>query len=263
MKKNMFDYLQEVLGCNLQYLPWANTVVPSYILPKLAREPEYRNRIGDEFMRFMAEYYQEVYNQDQKLGNVLLEIAMQRVSNGAVLHREDPTPTFDALPLEYHKYASANGFVGGEPGLMGEPVYGFIIKALPFCVLQKQLQKHALAIYFGLMHNLSVDGQEENGYMLGTMNFKPDGVLLFNQAKAKAEAFASDEELWRHYAQPDQWKKHLDWFHQLHKDGALNWSRFFEATNADEGKRGGVFSRFLRRRKIKKLIQNFGTSTVS
>lgn len=96
--ETLFSYLEKVTGVNnLENRSWQD-VVDNVILPMMAYPANQRNRIGNAFMKFMAEFTQDVCRKDEHLGEIMLEIAMQRISDGAVLHPDDPTPTFEALP---------------------------------------------------------------------------------------------------------------------------------------------------------------------
>ena len=182
----MFSYLENVTGVqNLSQKDWEE-VVDEVILPKLAGTPNHRYRIGSPFMAFMAKFGETCCHQSYMLGDILYEIALQRISDGAVLHKDDPTPTFEALPAKYHPYASANGYVGCEPGLMGKDEEDFLLNCLEDCSYFSELRAHALAICFGLAENISLDGEARNGYMLGTCDYHPDGVALRELADRKS-----------------------------------------------------------------------------
>lgn len=104
--ETLFSYLEKVTGVNnLENRSWQD-VVDNVILPMMAYPANRRNRIGNAFMKFMAEFTQDVCRKDEHLGNIMLEIAMQRISDGAVLHPDDPTPTFEALPQAYRTYVA-------------------------------------------------------------------------------------------------------------------------------------------------------------
>ncbi len=248
----IYSYLREATRVeNLEPLPWKE-IVDNIILPQLAYRAEQRNRIGDGFMKFMAEFAREVCDRDGYLGEIMLEIAMQRISDGAVVHQDDPTPTFNALPAPYKTYGSQNMCQGGEPGLMGKECFDFIVKALPVCLERPQTKSHALAIAFGLVRYLAPNGEPLEGYMLGHYGYKPDGKALYALAKQWVENYATEEELFRHYAQPAQWKKHSLWFSKLANDGLMDWKKFFAATQAAGN--GNFFQRWLQRKKVKKEI---------
>ena len=244
--KKVLSYVERETGVNnLENRSWQD-VVDNVILPMMAYPANQRNRIGNAFMKFMAEFTQDVCRKDEHLGNIMLEIAMQRISDGAA-------PTFEALPQAYRTYGSQNGYLGGEAGLMGKECEDFIVNALPVCLEHAKTRSHALAIAFGLVHYLNEDGEEQEGYMLGTVGYAPNGKLLYTLAKQWAEKYADEETIFRHYAQPNQWRKHIAWFAEQEKAEKLDWENFFAATKA--AKDGNVFVRFKTRLRIQKEIR--------
>ena len=239
--EDVFSYLENVTGVqNLSEKDWEE-VVDEVILPKLAGTPNHRYRIGSPFMAFMAKFSDVCWHKNYQLGLVLNEIALQRISNGAVLHKDDPTPTFEALPAKYHPYASANGCVGCEPGLMGKDEEDFLIYALRDCVSLRdfvslrdcvslgKLKAHVLAICFGLAENISLDGEARNGYMLGTCDYHPDGVALRELADKIIMERATSEQIFRHWAKPNRWREHKVYFAKALKDGIFEWQTFWNA----------------------------------
>lgn len=239
--EDVFSYLENVTGVqNLSEKDWEE-VVDEVILPKLAGTPNHRYRIGSPFMAFMAKFSDVCWHKNYQLGLVLNEIALQRISNGAVLHKDDPTPTFEALPAKYHPYASANGCVGCEPGLMGKDEEDFLIYALRDCVSLRdfvslrdcvslgKLKAHVLAICFGLAENISLDGEARNGYMLGTCDYHPDGVALRELADKIIMERATSEQIFRHWAKPNRWREHKVYFAKALKDGIFEWQIFWNA----------------------------------
>lgn len=251
--EQIFIYLEKETGVeNLSSMAWTE-VVNNVILPKLAGRAEYRNRIYPEFMKFLALYADTVCRKDNYLGEILLEIAMQRISNGAVLHEDDTTPTFKALPEAYREYGSQNYHLGGEPGLMGKEEYAFIMQALPVCLQHDNTRSHALAIAFGILKHLTPEGKVADDYMFGTLSFKPDGKALYEAALSWVISYALWDELFRHFAQPTQWQKHKKWLKQEIKCGNLTWKNFFKAI---EDPKSGIFKRWRTRARIKKEIMS-------
>ena len=251
----IIEFIEKETGVqNLAYRSWQD-IVDNVILPDMAYRADQRNRIGSSFMRFMSLFPREVMQRDARLGAIMMEIAMQRISDGAVLHPDDPTPTFDALPREYRTYASQNGYQGGEPGLMGKECEDFIVRALPVALEYEQTRKHALAIAFGLVRYLSPAGEPQEGYMFGCLNHKPDGVLLYALGNQWVEKYASKEEIFRHYAQPAQWQRHLDWFQREDKASRLDWKQFFASIRPEA--KENIFSRWRRQGNAKAQIRRY------
>ena len=256
--ETLFSYLEKVTGVNnLENRSWQD-VVDNVILPKLAYPANQRDRIGDNFMKFMAEFTQDVCRKDEHLGNIMLEIAMQRISDGAVLHPDDPTPTVEALPQAYRTYGSQSGYMGGEPGLMSKECEDFIVNALPVCLEHAKTRGHALAIAFGLVHYLNEDGEEQDGYMLDSVAYAPNGKLLYTLARQWVEKYADEETIFRHYAQPNQWRKHIAWFAEQEKAEKLDWENFFAATKA--AGEGNFFKRWQNKLRIQKEIRAYASN---
>ena len=250
----IFSYLEKTTGVkNLSAMPWAE-VVNQVILPRLAGRAEYRNRIYPDFMKFLSLYATEVCQEDNNLGEIMLEIAMQRISNGAVLHEDDLTPTFKALPEAYREYASQNYCLGGEPGLMGKEEYAFIMQALPVCLKHEKLRSHALAIAFGILKHLTPEGEVADDYMFGTATFKPNGKAMYEAALSWVMCHASWNELFRHFAQPEQWPKHKTWFKQEIANKRLTWRQFFKAIETPNTE--NIFKRWHNRLRMEKEIMS-------
>lgn len=251
---DIFSYLEKATGVkNLSSMPWTE-VVNQVILPKLAGRAEYRNRIYPEYMKFLAHYADTVCRTDNYLGEIMLEIGMQRISNGAVLHEDDKTPTFKALPEAYREYASQNYCLGGEPGLMGEAEYAFIMQALPVCLHHEKLRAHALAIAFGILKHLTPEGEVADDYMFGTITYKPNGKALYEAALSWVMCHATWDELFRHFAQPKQWQKHKAWFKQEITSKKISWRKFFETTQA--AGTGFFVKRWRNRARVEKEIMS-------
>ncbi len=250
--ETIFSYIKKTTKTNnnLADMPWQD-IVDKVILPQMAGHKENRWRIGDQFMQFMALYAQDVLQQDYSLGCILLEIALQRISNGAVLHEDDPTPTTKALPQKYWEYASTD-----EPGLMSEACFDFIAKALPIALKCAETKKHALAIAFGLLRHIRPNGEPRRDYCLGYSNYQPDGKLLYSWSRRWVEEYASEDELFRHYAKPEVWIYHKDWLAKLAQSKRLDWENFFKETGAAD--KGNFLQRWQTRRKVKESIRLAG-----
>ena len=219
----------------LKNMPWKKCVI-DVMLPTMAGHQNNRWRIADPFMKFMARYAKEVVMEDFRVGINLLEIAMQRLSNGAVLHEAASWP--EPLEKEYWSYSSR----WDEPGLMSEGCYQFIVSGLPVCLQYQETREHALKILFGLISYLDADGTLQSGYMLPD-EFKREGAFLYGFAKTQIEKNAKMEEVYRHYAQPEEWKKHKSWFAEHAKE--MNWKEFFSKIRVKG---------FFNKRRIKKEI---------
>ena len=218
----------------LKNMPWKKCVI-DVMLPTMAGFQQNRWRIGDTFMKFMARHVKEVVMEDFQVGMNLLEIAMQRLSNGAVLHEAISWP--EPLDKEYWEYSSR----WDEPGLMSEGCYQFIVSGLPVCLRHNETREHALKILFGLIEHLDAEGRISN-YLLPD-KFKNEAVFLYGFAQNQVENNASFAEVFNHYAKPGEWKKHKVWFatHAV----KVNWKDFYT--------RVGITG-FFHKRKVKKEI---------
>lgn len=227
--ENIFGYLEKATGVkDLEKKNWVE-VVDTVILPKLAGLPEHRYRIAPPFMAFMAKFGDICLHQDYQTGIILYEIALQRISDGAVVHNEDLTPTFAVLPQKYHAYASQSGYVGCEPGLMGQEEEEFLLNCLRDCASLSNLKSHALAICFGLAENITQDGQERNGYMLGSCYYHPNGKSLRALADDIIRELATPEQIFKHWAKPNRWHEHKLYFAKALKNETFEWNTFWEA----------------------------------
>ena len=219
----------------LKNMSWKNCVL-DVVLPIMAGHRQNRWRIGDAFMKFTAFYTNDIMDEDFQVGINLLEIAMQRLSNGAVLHEATSWP--EPLAKEYWEYSSK----GDEPGLMSEGCYRFIVSGLPVCLRHNETREHALKILFGLVEHLDAEGRISN-YLLPD-EFENEAAFLYGFALNQVENNASFAEVFNHYAKPGEWMKHKVWF-ATHA-GELNWKDFY----ARIGVKG-----FFDKRKVKKEIQ--------
>lgn len=252
--EDVFSYLEKVTGVkNLEEMDWEK-VVDEVILPKLAGTPNHRYRIGSPFMAFMAKFGDVCWHKNYQLGLVLNEIALQRISNGAVVHKEDPTPTFEALPEKYRPYASASGYVGCEPGLMGKDEEDFLLNCLEDCSGFKDLKGHVLAICFGLSENISLDGEARNGYMLGTCDYQPSGVALRELADKIIQKCATPEQAFKHWARPDRWREHKAYFATRLRNGTFAWETFW---NAIAPTKLNWWRRWVEKRKVRQELAGF------
>lgn len=245
METNIFNYIESVTRVeNLSSRNWKD-IVDNVVLPRMAGPNGTRWCIHDDFMNFVAEYAYELGVRDSYTATAMLEIGLQRLSCGAVMHSDDPTPWPEPLPKEYHAYSSK----WDETHIMTAGCYNFILKAMEACLQNETTRSHALAILFGLMKQLSPTGEVSHAYYaLG--NFKKNAATLFAHAQRLAEAYASFEQLYSHYAQPGQWQKHRMWFSKNQKK--LNWDRFFKDTKF--AKEENIFRRWQNRRALKQEL---------
>lgn len=141
-------------------------------------------RINGRFMELMTWCGEDFLAADYKLGSILLECAMQRIS------RHPSLPAIDYvgnLPKEYREYSAASmnpeGINGcpDEPGLWGSEEIHFLLFMLPVCLKLKEPKyaDHAKLIVFQMVS------------LLGSGNFlwlKDTGYCNVNEEDAWLKA---------------------------------------------------------------------------
>ena len=201
--------------------PWKE-IVFSVVLPRMAGMQNHRYCINDRFMELMAQYPEEIIRMDYRTGMNLLEIAMQRLSCGAVMH--EPTPWPQPLDKEYWPYSSKYD----EGHVMSQGCYNFIFQGLPECLKHEETKSHALKILFGLTSHLDEKGNVYGTYLVPDKLTDVHRATLYKFAKEQVEKHASFEEIFEHYARPGAWERHKDWFAQAGLTNA-QWRKFFNA----------------------------------
>lgn len=244
--EKIISYIENVTKeRNLSLFTWEE-LVDKIILPKMAgpkNEMQSRYKIGDMFMNLLAYFPQEISEKNIVLAPILFEIALQRLSCGAVLH--DSTPWPEPLPEKYWEYSSK----WDERHVMTEGCYNFIMNGLEQALKFDMTRDHALKILFGLMEYTDVTGNIYADFMLG--DFKGKAAQLYRHAEKLVEGNASFEEIYPYYARVGQWEKHISYLSK-NKD-KINWDDFFEKTQAAKG---NFISRRLQRNAIRKQIEN-------
>jgi len=244
----MINYIERKTGkSNLGNKNWKE-VVDTVILPKMAGPAGTRWCINDLFMNFVATFAYDISLKDNYTATAMLEIGLQRLSCGAVQHEATTWP--EPLPREYWPYSSK----WDSSHIMTEGCYNFIMKAMETCLKNKVTHSHALKILFGVLTQVSPDGKtasrlyyDEEAF--GTGAREKFSVMYF-QAKRLAETYATKEELYAHYAKPEEWKKHKQWFAENMQ--TLDWKQFFADTQCTEG---NCIRRWRQRRAIKKELR--------
>ena len=97
-------------------------VINSVVLPQILYPTGQDTRgwrIGENYMNLMAEFGTKCWLRDHFTGEIMLEIALQRLSKGAVLHEAH---SFKVLPQAYWKYSA----MGDQPGLMTDTCWKFL-----------------------------------------------------------------------------------------------------------------------------------------
>ena len=178
MRTNFLNKVAAMSGKNVNELVGMsqNEVVNKVILPIIVQPTgqDIRGwRIGDDYMSLMAEFGEYCWQQDAFTGEILLEIALQRISCGAVLHEAS---SYKILPEAYWKYSA----MCDQPGLMSDACFDFLQKQIVTCLKTKLTREHAQKIIFGLIDHLDEQGNELNGYMLKYGHFHTDTQTVFS-----------------------------------------------------------------------------------
>jgi len=172
-------------------------------------------RIGDDFMSLMEKYGEYIAGVSGECYDILAEIAMQRLSHGAVLH--EPTPVVEALPPEYRKYSVA----GDQPGLMSEACWEFYRANAKLMLERPKLHDHAAKIARGIVIHSDDDGNEVGDYMWGHC-----GIPL-KEARQFCMELLDDmvDETFEHIT-ADNWLRFTS-FLKKHQE-KINWKSFFK-----------------------------------
>lgn len=246
--ENLIKQIEKETGVsNLNRMTWLE-IVDNVILPQMAGPRKTRWCINDMFLNFVANnvYALEVTDKDSL--TVMLEIGLQRLSCGAVLHEATPWP--EPLPQKYWDYSSK----WDEGHIMTEGCYNFIIKAMETCLKNETTKSHALKILFGLINHISPDGT----FDYHAFNKVKDKIInLYTYAERLVEKYATFEELYRNYATPGQWQKHRIWFANHY--ARIPWKKFFEDTKCVKG---NFIQKFRQRNTIKKNLKRISLPQV-
>ena len=243
MKENFIGRIQSLIGeSNLQFKRW-DTLINLYVLPKIAGK-DTRECISDEFLNLVADYGSEICAKDSYIAGAILEICLQRLANGAVTSPKNGICFSGSLPEEYAEYSSYND----EPSPMTAGCYNFLINGIELAFFNPSTKNHASAILFELMDKTSPFGDVENKAELG--QYAGCATFMFGHAKQIVERHLSFEELYVHYAQPNQWEKHIEWF--KNNQHLINWEKFFKDVNVAQ--QGNRFFCWQAKRRIKKFI---------
>lgn len=212
-----------------------NVVLPKIVMPT---GQDIRGwRIGDSFMELMADFAPDFYRENAYTAVILLEIAMQRLSCGAVLH--DPTPVREALPVGYKQYSAARD----QPGLMSTACWNFLRKQAVFCLSLPQTKNHMSKIIFGLHDHLDAEGNELYGFILGGIGSSISGKEVFAFAAETIKNNMSFQEQYEHFAVPGRFRSNKEFFRS-------NWDKFDIGDLAKRLEITGLFKKL----KVKKAV---------
>ncbi len=156
-------------------------IIKQYIL-RLSLREQGEKFISSRFMQFMADYGQACKEMDAYSSEILFEIAMQRISQGVVPHRN-----YDfkgVLPEEYENYSAEND----DKKPMDQSCWNFLRKNLETCCkisLRHKWRRHAYQILFGLLrcfdYDGGTDGSVRDGYEFdcNAVDATPRDIYLF------------------------------------------------------------------------------------
>jgi len=214
-----------------------SNLVSGYILPKILKKYQDRpdKHISDDFMLLMAKHGKEICSCGYSF---LYEIALQRISCGACLHKR--IGERENLDLEFHEYSTAFD----DPYPLTQACYLFLLyQTRNMMNLSKNdsiIKKHASLILFGLIENLSPDGIELFGNTI-CKNVWPK--LVYTTAyKLITENIATETIVCR-FATPQGIKKYRQFF-------AKEWDNLDKQYVAKKLGIKGLF----KERKLRKLI---------
>lgn len=222
-----------------------NELVDDVILPLWVRPTGQRSRgwrIPDSFMCFMARFGERCYEKDPDTGAVLYEIAMQRISCGAVMHEHRKVIIDEFLPNRYLQYS-----VGcDQKGLLSPSCWSFLRDQIKYLLLHPETREHATAILLGVLDHIDRKGNLVGGYSL---DYERDGVPDPRDFWAWAVRNALPRDLWpwnteylvdeislppevvaKHFSQPSLWRHYLwYWAKRWPKMSDEEKDNFFEA----------------------------------
>lgn len=193
-------------------------------------------RISDDYMMLLAEFGSECYAMDHFTGEIMLEIALQRLSCGAILHEGS---RYDILPKEYYKYSAA----WDQYGLMSDACWEFLTQQYKTCLQADLTKEHVTKIIFGLIDHLDENGMEQGNYMLKHATFHTSSKDVFDWAWKTAAKEFSFEKRYAHFATTEKWRKYKTFFKENWRE--INEKDFF----AKIGESG-----FFNKRRIRKEI---------
>ena len=239
----MISYIQQVTNTRgLREKQWQE-IVNEVILPKMAGKGE--KPIKEDLLNLMAIYSYSIQCEDLRLHEVLLEICLQRISNGAVMHDYVDYPPINP----YREYSS----MGRQKAGLTPAVVNFIVSnAMNAAVVSKALRSHALAILFGIIEDISPEGLARNGYKI------PQSIdfIAVKEMRKKALSLvmkhATWEELFDQLAREEIWEEHKMFLSEHYEK--IDWDKFFLQTKMLNG---NFFQRWRQKRRIKKEIKTY------
>lgn len=242
MNKILIERLEKLTASrDLSTKSWEE-IVGTVVLPQLAGTYGTRWCINDQFMNFLAENMDLLYKEDHRIASALAEIALQRLSCGAVSHH-GTVYWLAALPQKYWDYTSK----WDEAHIMTEGCFNFLLHGISFCMSDAETRRHAKDILFGIIIGISLDGDVAH-YQYSNLTPLQRATLRQTAEKIVEENCCYDE-VYAEYAFPTLWKEHEQWFAKHYEQ--IDWPKFFADTQCD-GR--NIFLRKIRQRRIKKNL---------
>lgn len=169
-------------------------VAEEIILPRIAVIGGSQNRysrISDEYLDFMADFGGFLhFNLRDKVGEVLFELGLQRISKGALLHC--PVNLISILPDSYKMYSAAYD----EPGLFSKGCWNFLKEniAILFKHTGGNVQEHTRKMVFGIMEHIDEEGKTDMLFNEEVAGVTP--LQLRQLVEDYATQWCSEQERW-------------------------------------------------------------------
>lgn len=245
MKAKKVEFLQRV--SSLSSLPFEElktkdlqTLADTVILPIILRPGglDIRGwRIPDVYMTLMADFGKEIRDENWFIGDILLELALQRLSCGAVVHE---LTSFDVLPDHYKFYSAKRD----QQGLMSDACWSFLTKQINTCLSGDiKTKEHAEKIVLGLLTHIDDSGKPIGSFMLDNSGFHVSGEEVIAWAKEIAFNKLPFKAIYEALATPENWERFSWWF-------GSNWKQIDQKDFFTRIQVKGFFAK----RKIKKQI---------
>lgn len=250
---NLISYIESKTGERNLRSKTLEEVVNTIVLPKMVGGPK-REFIGDAFMHLMREHYYSIRIEckDLKLYQALQQLALQRLTRGAVEH--DYVEATRPLPNEYFQYSA----VHDAPYPMTEGCCDYILSdAFEATFYDDANKHHAEEIAFGIIRHTLPNGSIDPSWNLPE-KFRVRGQNFYSKATYLVEKYSTFETIFDHYAQPSEWQKHKCWFANNYQK--IDWDMFFERTKTLSG---NWVKRFFMKREIKRKLYRLSLPVAS
>lgn len=182
-------------------------------------------RLGPSFMRLMTLHAGDFLEGDRELGELLFELALQRIQRQPRLKSID---YIGILPAEYQKYSAA----WDQPGLWGKEEWNFMrvwfVDGLE--LKNEAYRKHARNLILEILSEvLPLDG----GRCFAEKTGVPDGEL-YRWAVSTAISHSTPQEVAEELLMRDQgcWRKHIFFIAQF--SDKLDWEKIFSLIDLEK-----------------------------